>query len=315
MKSLKCLLIAISIFAFTGVNAQDKAKPFFDSNGAIATETIDAFGDTIASVFHRMDDIVWTKILYKVIDLRDKQNQQLFFPIRPAGSYKNFFRVMMDAMLEGNLRAFGHRDFDISPDFNYLIPKDSLSLIFMDCAWNPDDNTPINSSLIYYDELTNSGEYNNFIYEDYIRKQNKFLVQEVVFFDKHYSRLYSKLVAIAPLYFHNETNVTSANMGGFNKSGESYWNALIASVTCWVLYDELRPYMAKQHIIPKDNETQRATYDDFFTSKMYFSYLLGDSNMQNRMLLQSYTSPDRIRKEQKRIETELLNFEQDLWEY
>ena len=41
----------------------------------------------------------------------------------------------------------------------------------------------------------------------------------------------------------------------------------------------------------------------------------GDSNMFNRMLLQEYTDPEQILKEQKRIETELLNFEQDLWEY
>jgi len=315
MKSLKYFVIAISFFAFTGVNAQDKSKPFFDSDGIMSTETIDALADTIATVYHRMDDIVWSKVLYKVVDMRDKQNQQLFFPIRPTATYRNFFRVIMDALLEGNLRAFGHRDFDISPDFSYQIQKDSLEYVFVDCIWNPDDNTPINSSLVFYDELTNRGEFNNFIYEDYVRKQNKFLVKEVVFFNKHYSRLYSKIEAIAPLYFHNETNVTVINTGGFNKSGESYWNALVTSVTCWVLYDELRPYMAKQYIIPKNNAVQRTTYDDFFSKKMYFSYLLGDENMQNRLLLQSYTSPDRIRREQKRIETEMLNFEQDLWEY
>jgi hypothetical protein len=33
------------------------------------------------------------------------------------------------------------------------------------------------------------------------------------------------------------------------------------------------------------------------------------------MLLQYLVNPDKIRKEQQRIETELLNFEQDLWEY
>jgi gliding motility associated protien GldN len=315
MNFLKYFVIIISFFAFIGANSQDRSRSFFDQNGSIAIETIDALSDTIATVYHRMDDIVWSKVLYRVVDMRDKQNQQLFFPIRPTASYKNFFRVIMDAMLEGNLRAFGHRDFDIAPDFGYQIPKDSLSAIFVDCIWNPDDNTPLNSSLVFYDELTNSAEYNNFIYEDYIRKQNKFLIQEVVFFNKHYSRLYSKIVAIAPLYFNNETNVTIASTGGFNKSGESYWNALISSVTCWVLYDELRPYMAKQYIIPKNNENLRTSFDDFFSSKMYFSYLLGDSNMQNRMLLQSFTSPDRIRREQKRIETEMLNFEQDLWEY
>jgi hypothetical protein len=138
---------------------------------------------------------------------------------------------------------------------------------------------------------------------------------EVVFFNKHYSRLYSKVLAIAPLYFYNESNVTTANTGGFDKSGDNYWLSLTSSVTCWILFDELRPFLAKKYVIPNGNENQRTTFDDFFIQKMYFSYILGDSNMQNRMLLQSYTDPDRIRKEQKRIETEMLNFEQDLWEY
>ena len=43
--------------------------------------------------------------------------------------------------------------------------------------------------------------------------------------------------------------------------------------------------------------------------------MLGDSNMFNRMLLQAYNEPEQILKEQKRIETELLNVEQDIWEY
>jgi hypothetical protein len=42
---------------------------------------------------------------------------------------------------------------------------------------------------------------------------------------------------------------------------------------------------------------------------------LGDSNMFNRMLLEFVVDANKIRKEQQRIETELLNFEQDLWEY
>ncbi len=37
--------------------------------------------------------------------------------------------------------------------------------------------------------------------------------------------------------------------------------------------------------------------------------------MFNRMLLEFVVDANKIRKEQQRIETELLNFEQDLWEY
>ena len=84
---------------------------------------------------------------------------------------------------------------------------------------------------------------------------------------------------------------------------------------CWFHFDELRPYLAKQYIIPSGNDSQRLTYDEFFAQRLYSSYLLGDSNINNRMLLQYLVNPDKIRKEQQRIETELLNFEQDLWEY
>ena len=73
--------------------------------------------------------------------------------------------------------------------------------------------------------------------------------------------------------------------------------------------------MSKQYVIPNGNETQRLTYDEFFTQKLYSSYIVGDGNMLNRMLLQYVQDPDKIRKEQKRIETEILNAEQDLWEY
>ncbi len=87
------------------------------------------------------------------------------------------------------------------------------------------------------------------------------------------------------------------------------------SILCWFSFDELRPYLAKQILIPNGNESERMTYDEFFAQKLYSSYLLGDSNMYNRMLLEYVVDPIKIKKEQSRIETEIMNFEQDLWEY
>jgi hypothetical protein len=120
--------------------------------------------------------------------------------------------------------------------------------------------------------------------------------------------MYSKIIAIAPLYALTETNVTL-------DTNVDAWSYFQSSVLCWFLFDELRPYLARQYVIPNGNNTQRLTYDEFFAQKYYSDYLLGDSNLNNRMLLQYLTDPNKITKEQKRIETELLNFEQDLWEY
>jgi len=57
------------------------------------------------------------------------------------------------------------------------------------------------------------------------------------------------------------------------------------------------------------------TFDDFFSQKMYASYLLGESDTYGRMLLEYAVDEDALKAEQKRIETELVNFEEDLWEY
>ena len=73
--------------------------------------------------------------------------------------------------------------------------------------------------------------------------------------------------------------------------------------------------MAMQYAIPNRNETKRVTYDEFFQKRLFTSYIVGEGNMYNRYIPDYAISEDEIKKEQKRIETELLNFEQDLWEY
>ena len=73
--------------------------------------------------------------------------------------------------------------------------------------------------------------------------------------------------------------------------------------------------MAMQYVIPNRNETKRVTFDEFFQKRLFTSYIVGEGNMYNRFIPDYSGSPEAVRKEQERIATELLNFEQDLWEY
>lgn len=297
--------------------AQEKSLPFFDLKGNIAIQTMqmDAMADTVSKINHRADDIVWSRTVYRIIDLRDKPNNRLYFPVKPNERYKSLFRIILDATVEGKVKAYDKIDFDIQPNYETPIPADSVKNRYATCDWNPSNNTPRISSIIEKDMLTNQNKVSSYNYEDYASKQMKFIIQEVIFFNKHYSKMFSKIIGIAPIYVYNETNVTNANMTGLKRTGESAWNFLQSSVTCWYLFDELRPYLSKQYMVPNGNDSQRLTFDEFFAQKLYSSYILGDSNMFNRMLLQAYNQPEQILKEQKRIETELLNIEQDIWEY
>ena len=187
-----------------------------------------------------------------------------------------------------------------------MLKGQALSNVF---ALAFDDSTTVKvdpeKNIIQFDSVLNQSRVDGTYYQDYVRNQYKFLLQEIVLFDKHTSRMYTKIMAIAPLY----------GASPYNKEKVDSWKYFQQSILCWFIYDDLRPYLAKQYVIPNGNETQRLTYDEFFAQKLYSSYILGDGNMLNRMLLQYVQDPDKIRKEQKRIETEILNTEQDLWEY
>ena len=299
MKKYSILLVVISLIVISNkLNAQ-KTLQFFDEIGVekLQTAEMNAMADTIAVVNHRWDDIVWSRTVYRVIDMRDKQNFQLYFPTRPNDQYRSLFRVMLDAVANG-INVYKRDPRDIKPSWKDVLTGYELSRVF---AY--DESTENN--LMQVDTLTEQRSVGVDQYSRYVRNQLKFLIQEKIFFDKHTSRMYSKIMAIAPLYALHPDNMDS-------KESMAYFRN---SVICWFAFDELRPYLIRQFVVPKGNDTERMTFDDFFNQKMYSSYLLGESSTYGRMLLEYAVDEDALRAEQKRIDTELINFEEDLWEY
>lgn len=300
MKKYWIISLTISLFFVPNlVIAQVNQVPFFDSKGAVRIQTteMDALADTIAVVNHRADDVVWSRIVYRVIDMREKQNYQLYFPLRANNEYQSLFHLMLNAICNG-VNVYAKDPRELKPSFDLVLEGEDLSNAFK-FDENPDNN------LIQVDPITQQRTIGNDQYVRYVKNQLKFLVQEIIFFDKHTSRMYTKIIAIAPLYALHPDNVEF-------KESMQYFRG---SVICWFSFDELRPELAKQILIPNGNESQRLTYDEFFAQRLYSSYLLGDSNMFNRMLLEYAVDPEKIKKEQNRIETEIMNYEQDLWEY
>jgi gliding motility associated protien GldN len=159
--------------------------------------------------------------------------------------------------------------------------------------------------LLNYDSVADKMTFNDYSYKGFVRNQLKFMIQEVIFFDRHYSRLFSKIMAIAPLQSDKISTRDNSDIMG----------SLRESIMFWIPFDALRPYMALQYAIPNRNEVKRVTYDEFFQKHLYTSYIVGEGNMYNRWIPDYAGTEEQVKKEQERIATELLNFEQDLWEY
>lgn len=317
---MKRILTIVALFCLTlSMSAQHRINSFFNELGIVRIETteLDENADTIATIFHRTDDVVWSRIVYRIIDMRYKQNFQLYFPTNPDDpKYWSLFRLIMDAIATGRTNNEGRQEYLPVYRKNYrgLKPVFADSLIIsrnqdMQVLFgvDQDQNISIDNDddyLMLYDSINDRLNVNTYGYSTYIRNQIKYLTMEVVFFDKHTSRFYTKLIAIAPMH------------SAMSEAKDPYEN-LYGQVRFWVLFDQLRPFMARKYMIPQNNSSKRMTFDNFFAEHMYSSYIVGDDNMFDRMIVQGQEvlTEEFVHRDQDRIANELLNTELDLWEY
>ena len=317
----RTLLIIVLVGAALGLQAQHRINSFFNELGTVRIETqeLDENADTIATIFHRTDDIVWSRVIYRVIDMRYKQNFQLYFPTNPDDpKYWSLFRLILDAVVNGRTTLDGQQEYlplysanprGIKPMFpdSMIIPRTkemqpAFAVRPMSEIIDTDDR---DEYLVTYDDsIGHRLDINTYGYSNYVRNQIKYLTMEIVFFDKHTSRFYQKIMAIAPL----QSAMSSAR--------DPYDN-LVEQVRFWILFDHLRPFMARKYMIPLNNSSKRVTFDNFFAEHMYTSYIIGDDNMFDRMIVQGQETltEEFVHRDQERIASELLNMELDLWEY
>ncbi len=332
MQKNKFLLWAILAFLPLVVSAQDD-NSFFSEAGEIKSN--DYYNDlnySLAFIDHRSDDVVWARIVYRMVDVRDLKNAPLYFPMRPSKDQKSLFKLMIDAVVEG-IPVYRRNAREIRPDFTDMVLNSDLPYIF---SYDEEND----KYLILYDSITNSVSFENENYQVYIKDQFRFLIQEVIYFDKHLSRFHSKIIAIAPVKIPRD--VAKASQPLIDEEGESFiqrtsrsrelsseqaesklkrdeanlLNILRESVVCWFLYSDLRPYLAKQMISQMTNSAYRLSYDDFFTNKLYKDYLIGDNNMLNKL----YSGKEKfefskLKQQIQQINDELIEIETSIWEY
>lgn len=311
----KISLIVCFFIGIVSANAQHNVNSFFDSKGVARIQTLEfsEHPDTIITVFHRQDDIIWSRYVYRIIDMRYKQNFQLYFPNRyDDPNYRSLFKVIVDAIVDG-MPIYQKAMDQVKPIFDEPMDKASIPSMFLaddPTADYSDDPThyDISSSdamMVHYDSISDKLSFHFYPYESFVKNQLKYLILECVFFDRHTSRMHSKIMAIAPMQSDKIVTRDNSNVIG----------SLHESMLFWIAFDDLRPYLAKQYVIPSMNETKRVTFDEFFAKRLYTSYIIGEGNIYNRLIPEYAFTVDDVKKEQTRIATEILNFEQDLWEY
>ncbi len=242
----------------------------------------------------REDDAVYRERLWREIDIREKQNIAFRYSADEDNGNQRFISILFKAIQDG-------------PDNGGVTVFDAVDDRFTTPLTVAEVANKISGgkvSVPVYDSLGNIVSYKETVAEVNLDSFYKFHIKEEVIFDKQSSRLFWRILGIAPV----KNVITSQGLS----VGETE--------LFWVYYPDLRPILAKFDVYNGKNFGAKMSWEELFESRMfsgriikstldnpYDRYLSEYQGLKDNRILQLLQGED--------IKDRIFNYEQNLWSY
>ena len=242
----------------------------------------------------REDDAVYMQKIWREIDTREKMNLPFRYSANDDNGNQRFISILFKAIQDGP-DAGGVTVFSgIDDRFTTPMTVGEVAKII--------SGDPVTVPI--QDSLGNVVSYKTVNPEVNMDSFYKFQIKEEVIFDKESSRLFWRILGIAPL----KRIITASGVD------------LGESPLFWVYYPDMRPILAKYEVYNGKNFGARMSWEELFESRMFYGRIIKSTleNPYDQFLnQQTGLKQSSILQllEGENIKEKIFNYEQNLWSY
>lgn len=229
--------------------------------------------------------VPWQHVVYRELDMNVGDNASLYYPIEPMDGMTNLFRVIMDALCNGQLKAYEYLDGREMFTEKYQINIETMLQRF---------------EIPYQTQAAGAGKTIYRVEEVDVPSNEvmSYYLKERWQYDLTGSRYQAQVLALCPVLHR---------MGEFGGEAVPY-------PMCWINFEDLRPLL-RGHMVMLDgmNNAPRLTMEEYFTLNKYKGDLYKVQNTRGLNLMQQYPDSASLAEARARIESELRGFKDSLW--
>lgn len=238
----------------------------------------------------RADDAVYRHKIWREIDTREKINMPFNYAAEEDNGNQRFISILLQSIQDSLVTVFNSIDDRFTTPMTKgevakAVGGDEIEIPIID------SNGVTTGTRKVRPEINLDSFY-------------KFRIKEEVIFDKESSRLFWRILGIAPV----KNVITSQGID------------LGPTELFWVYYPDMRPVFAKYEVYNGKNYGARMSWDDLFESRMFSGRII-KSTIDNPYDLQIRNIPGLQENgmlqlfEGENIKEKIFNYEQDLWSY